>query len=315
MVDTVLIAKPRGFCAGVARAVDVVEKALEVYGSPLYVKHAIVHNVHVVEDLEKKGAIFVETIDEIPRGANAVFSAHGSPPEDYRAALLKAITIIDATCPLVSKVHLEAKSFAQKGYTIIYVGHRGHPEGIGVKGEVDTLGGQFYLLDDINEAKASNITADNIAILTQTTLSLSDTKEILDILKEKYPHAAYPPKKDICYATENRQQAVKLLAKKADVILVVGSKTSSNSNRLREVAEETGAKAYLIDDASFIKNEWLKDAQTVGITAGASAPEYLIDQLKNYFKKLGVKSIKEHITLKENVFFPLPQVLQKQIAA
>lgn len=310
MVKTVYLAKPRGFCAGVSRAISIVEKALEKYGSPIYVKHAIVHNIHVVENLKKKGAIFVEKIDEIPEGSVAIFSAHGSSPQTHKEAKKKNITVVDAMCPLVGKVHIEAKTYAQKGYPIIYVGHKGHLEGLGVKGEVDQVGGQFYLIDSQKEAKEFTLENNQITILTQTTLSVSETKEILETLKKKFPDAILPPQQDICFATENRQQAVKLLGEKAEVVLVIGSQTSSNSTRLKEVAQNSGCKAYLIDDVSFINSTWFDGVLTVGISSGASAPEYLVEQIVEYFKNLGVSDIQYIEAAQENLVFPLPKELQ-----
>ncbi|OGY24701.1 MAG: 4-hydroxy-3-methylbut-2-enyl diphosphate reductase [Candidatus Woykebacteria bacterium RBG_13_40_7b] len=307
MIETLLLARPRGFCAGVARAITTVEEAIKKFGKPIWVKHAIVHNVHVVKDLEKKGAVFVERVEEIPQGAKAIFSAHGSPPEDFQKAKERNIHVIDAVCPLVTKVHIEAKIYAEQGYSIIYVGHRGHPEPLGVEGEVKAVGGgKFFLIDTLEEAKAVMVEDERVAILTQTTLSIDDTAEIVEVLKQKFPHAYFPPKEDICYATQNRQNAVKLLAKEAEVILVIGSKSSSNSNRLREVAEAAGKKAYLIDDSSMIRDNWFKEIKKVGLTSGASAPEYLIEEVIDYFKKLGVEEIKDVVALEENIYFPLP---------
>ncbi|OGY07181.1 MAG: 4-hydroxy-3-methylbut-2-enyl diphosphate reductase [Candidatus Blackburnbacteria bacterium RIFCSPHIGHO2_02_FULL_39_13] len=310
MIKTVYLAKPRGFCAGVSRAILIVEKALEKYGSPIYVKHAIVHNIHVVEDLKKKGAIFVETIEEIPDGSTAIFSAHGSSPQEHEEAKKKNIKVIDAMCPLVGKVHLEAKTYAQKGCPIIYIGHKGHLEGLGVKGEVDRVRGKFHLIDSLEEAKAFSLDGQTpVAILTQTTLSVFETKDILKTLMQKFPQAILPPQKDICFATENRQEAVKLLGQKAEVVLVIGSQTSSNSNRLKEVAQSSGCKAYLIDDVSFVDSSWLDGMSTVGITSGASAPEYLVEQLIEYFKNLGVSDFQYIEAAKENLVFPLPKEL------
>ncbi|MEX0617158.1 MAG: 4-hydroxy-3-methylbut-2-enyl diphosphate reductase [Candidatus Woykebacteria bacterium] len=314
MVNTLILAKPRGYCAGVARAVEAVEKVLEIYSPPVYVKHAIVHNVNVVKDLERKGAIFVEEVKEIPKNSVVVFSAHGSPPHQYEEAKNRNLKLIDAVCPLVTKVHVEAKTYAQKGYTIIQVGHRGHLEPIGVEGEVRGVNGEYYLVDNKIDAEKIDVKRDEIAILTQTTLSLDDTSEIIDILRKKFPRALFPPSKDICYATENRQAAVKLLAKKAELVLVIGSETSSNSNRLREVAESYGSRAYLIDDVTYINDKWLEGAKVVGLTSGASVPEYLIDEAISYFKKLGVEKIQEVEAVEENVYFPLPAEVRGRIS-
>jgi 4-hydroxy-3-methylbut-2-enyl diphosphate reductase len=310
MVDTLLLTRPRGYCAGVSRAVKTVEKILETYGSPIFVKHAIVHNVHVVGNLEKKGAIFVEKISDIPKGSIVIFSAHGSPPQQYKQAEKRDLKVIDAVCPLVTKVHQEAKVYAKKGYAIVYIGHKGHLEPAGVQGEVKDVSGRFFLVSNKLEAQKLNLKTKKVAILTQTTLSLDDTREIIEILKERLPQALFPPTKDICYATENRQKAAELLARRASVVLVVGSKSSSNSNRLREVAQSRGAAAYLIDDVSFLREEWFKDAKIVGVTSGASVPEYLVKQIVDHFKKLGLKKIKEVETTIESINFPLPQEIR-----
>lgn len=311
MIKTVYLAKPRGFCAGVYRAILIVEKALEKYGRPIYIKHAIVHNVHVVEDLKKKGAIFVEIINEIPEGSIAIFSAHGSSPQVYMEAERKNIKVIDAMCPLVGKVHIEAKTYAQKGYDIIYIGHKEHLEGLGVKGEVDQANGKFHLIDNLESAKAISLNKEaKVAILTQTTLSVLETKDIIYALKEKFPEAILPPRQDICFATENRQQAVKLLGDKAEVVLVIGSQTSSNSNRLKEVAENSGCEAYLIDDLSFIDQSWLENISRVGITSGASVPEYLVEQVVEYFKNLGTCDFQYITAVEESLVFALPKELR-----
>lgn len=316
MIKKVLLAVPRGFCAGVDRAIDVVEAALAIFGPPVYVKHAIVHNLHVVEDLKVKGAIFVEDLDEVPppkagqaQESVLVFSAHGTDPALKEEAKRRGHKVIDATCPLVTKVHLEAKRYANDGYFIIYVGHRGHPEPIGVFGEV--ADGTHVLIEDASEVKGLKVPQEEkLVYLTQTTLSISDTKETIDALKAKYKNMIGPPSADICYATTNRQAAARELAKKADLVLVIGSKTSSNSNRLREVCFEEGTRAYLVDDETMVNPAWFKGVTTLGITSGASAPEYLIDKMVDFIKEenAGVK-VEDLEVLKEHIKFPLPDDL------
>ncbi len=242
-----------------------------------------------------------------------IFSAHGSPPNHYKQAKRRNLKVIDAVCPLVTKVHLEAKAYAQKGYTIIYVGHRGHPESLGVEGEVREVGGKFYLVENTKKVEKLHPKEKKVAVLTQTTLSLDDTSEVIDLLKSKFSQVLFPPAKDICYATENRQKAAEPLAKKANVVLVVGSKASSNSNRLREVAETSGSKAYLIDDVSQIKNEWFTGVKTVGLTSGASAPEYLVEEVIKFFENKGVRKVKEVDTTHEKIQFPLPEEIRRDL--
>lgn len=309
MIKKILLAQPRGFCAGVDRAIDVVETALEIFGPPVYVKHAIVHNIHVVEDLKVKGAIFVEDIDEVPPKSTLVFSAHGTDPKIKDEAKKRGHKVIDATCPLVTKVHLEAQRYVKEGYFVIYVGHRDHPEPAGVFGEIpeDTA----VLIEKAGEVDGLKVPQEEkLVYLTQTTLSISDTKETVDRLKSRFPNIIAPPSSDICYATTNRQTAARALAKASDVVLVIGSETSSNSQRLREVSEEEGTKAYLIDDESMIDKKWFDDVEVLGITSGASAPEYLIKRLIDHFKKSDPKIKVEAVeALKENVKFPLPDDL------
>lgn len=316
MINKILLAQPRGFCAGVDRAIDVVEAALEIFGPPVYVKHAIVHNIHVVANLEKKGAKFVEELDEVPAKSILVFSAHGSPPHLKEEARVRGHKVIDATCPLVTKVHLEAVRYANDGYHIVYIGHRGHPEPIGVMGEVSRE--SITLIEDALEVEALKLPQEEKLIyLNQTTLSLSDVKNTIDALKARFPKIIAPPTVwDICYATSNRQAAARELAKQSDLVLVIGSKTSSNSNRLRDVSEEEGTKAYLVDDETMIKPEWFEKVETIGITSGASAPEYLIDNMVNFIKKNNKGAVVENLeVLKEDIKFPLPDdlvVLAKQ---
>ena len=308
MVERLILIKPRGFCAGVVRAVDIVKICLEKFNAPIYVRHAIVHNKHVIKELEKLGAIFVESLDKVPDGAKVVLSAHGSPPSLYQEAIKKNLQVVDAVCPLVTKVHIEARKFASQGYTILLVGHSGHVEIVGTSGEAPDKTILIETIEDAENVKVSD--PEKVAVLTQTTLSIDDTKEIIKILERRFPKLAHPPREDICYATQNRQNAVKELAKQADVILVIGSKISSNSNRLREVAEANGVKSYLFDDLSELQDSWIKDAKIIGLTAGASAPEYLVNEVVNRFKNMGVE-IEELETVKENVFFPLPQMLRE----
>lgn len=316
MIKKILLAEPRGFCAGVDRAIDVVEAALEIFGAPVYVKHAIVHNIHVVADLEKKGAKFVEELDEVPAKSILVFSAHGSPPHLKEEAKARGHKVIDATCPLVTKVHLEAVRYANDGYHIIYIGHRGHPEPIGVMGEVPREA--ITLIEDALEVEALKLPQEEKLIyLNQTTLSLSDVKNTIDALKTRFPKIIAPPTVwDICFATTNRQTAARELAKQSDLLLVIGSKTSSNSNRLRDVSEEEGTKAYLVDDETMVDPKWFQGVKTVGITSGASAPEYLIENLVNFIKEKNKWAVVQDLeVLKEDVRFPLPDdlvVLAKQ---
>lgn len=304
----VYLASPRGFCAGVERAIDVVELSLELYGAPLYVKHAIVHNTHVIKRLEKKGVCFTDDIDSIPEKSHVVFSAHGSPPEHYEQARLRNLDIIDATCPLVTKVHLEVKRFSQLGYNIIMVGHKGHVEPVGTLGNAKNV--KTCLVDSLEDVQNLQLTdTDKLAIVTQTTLSLSETAEILDALKEKFPKAEFPKKQDICYATTNRQEGVGALLPHIDIILVIGSTTSSNSMRLSEMAERQGKKGYLLEDVSELKDEWLDGVSSIGISSGASAPEDLVQDLLCELQKRGfeLSNGKQHGT--EDVFFALPHDL------
>ncbi len=305
----ILLAKPRGFCAGVERAIEIVEIALKIYPPPVYVFHEIVHNSFVVKDLGSRGAIFVNGVSEAPDGSVLIFSAHGVSPEIRNQAKKKNLRLIDATCPLVTKVHLEAILFAKQGCTILLVGHEGHDEVIGTMGEAPE---RILLVDtpeDVEKLQIEN--PEKVAVITQTTLSLDDTKATIEAIKKKFPKVIFPPKEDICYATTNRQIAVKELVEKADLILVIGSENSSNSKRLAEVAKDQGVKAYLIDDVTKIQSEWFKGVQVVGITAGASAPEHLVKEVLDYFKKLGVKDLEEVETVPENVKFGLPPELSK----
>jgi 4-hydroxy-3-methylbut-2-en-1-yl diphosphate reductase len=300
----VLLSNPRGFCAGVDRAIEVVKMALELYESPIYVRKQIVHNKYVIESLSRKGAIFVDEIEQVPEGALVIFSAHGVAPEVAAKARLRNLQVIDATCPLVTKVHLEVRRFVRQGLSILLVGHEGHDEVVETMGEAPGL---IHLVR--NEAEAERVRVpdpDRVAVTTQTTLSVDDASTIINILKRRFPKLVMPSNDDICYATQNRQAAVKQIAREADLVLVLGSDNSSNSKRLREVASAMGAKAYLIDDASEIQPSWLEHAEVVGITAGASAPENLVQDLVSYFKAMGVKEIEDVEVATERVTFTPP---------
>ena len=309
MIKKIMLAVPRGFCAGVDRAIDVVEAALDIFGPPVYVKHAIVHNLHVVEDLKVKGAIFVEDLDEVPPKSVLVFSAHGTDPALKEEAIRRGHRVIDATCPLVTKVHLEAKRYANEGYFIIYVGHRGHPEPIGVFGEIPKK--SAVLIEYASEVASLNVPQeDKLIYLTQTTLSISDLQETISTLKKRFKNIISPPSSDICYATTNRQKVARELAKRCQLVLVIGSKTSSNSLRLVEVCKEEGANSYLVDDESMVKNTWFNNIEVLGITSGASAPEYLVNRLVTFIKEKFPKVKVENLeTLREEIKFPLPDDL------
>ncbi len=311
-VEKLILAKPRGFCAGVDRAIDVVKIALDLYDEPVYVRKEIVHNRHVVEELRQKGAIFVDDLDEVPDGAIAIFSAHGVSPEVREQADSRGLKVIDATCPLVTKVHNEAIKFATEGRTIILVGHEGHDEVIGTMGEAPdaiTLIGSEEQVEELDVPDPTKV-----GVITQTTLSVDETTGIIDALKRKFPRLAFPPKEDICYATQNRQTALKELASRVDLILALGSQNSSNSKRLIEVAQGVGVQAYLIDDVSEIQPKWLEGAHVIGVTAGASAPEHLVQGVVSYFKELGVTDIEEIEPIKEEVNFGLPQEIVRERA-
>jgi len=304
-----LLAKPRGFCAGVDRAIDVVESALKLFAAPVYVRREIVHNKHVIRSLAAKGAVFVDDIDQVPAGALVVFSAHGVAPDVRARAEAKHLRVIDATCPLVTKVHTEVVRFAREGRSIILVGHAGHDEIVGTMGEAPE---RTQLVSSVEEAEKVQVTdPERVAVTTQTTLGVDDAREITEALRRRFPKMVSPASDDICYATQNRQWAVKLLAKEADVILVLGSENSSNSRRLREVAEMSGARAYLIEDATKIDAAWLEEAQCVGITAGASAPEHLVQDVVAYFKNSGVERVEEIEPVEEKVTFTPPPELAR----
>ncbi|HEY7121057.1 MAG TPA: 4-hydroxy-3-methylbut-2-enyl diphosphate reductase [Solirubrobacterales bacterium] len=309
----VLLAAPRGYCAGVDRAVEAVEHALDLYGKPVYVRKEIVHNKHVVHELEKRGAIFVDQETEVPEGEMVVFSAHGVAPSVHENAAKRQLRTIDATCPLVTKVHVEARKFAQDGYTIVLIGHEGHEEVEGTMGEAPDRTVLVQTEADVDELEVED--PDRIAYITQTTLSVDETSSIIARLKEKFPNATGPKTDDICYATTNRQQAVKELAKHCDLVLVIGSTNSSNSNRLVEVAREHGADSYLIDNHMQVDDAWLEGVDTVGITSGASAPEELVERLVEFFERRGAADVSELRTVNEDVRFMLPGEVRRALAA
>jgi 4-hydroxy-3-methylbut-2-enyl diphosphate reductase len=303
MTATVLLAAPRGYCAGVERAVEAVERALEAHDPPVYVRKQIVHNIHVVRELEAQGAVFVDEVDEIPPGAVAVLSAHGSPPEVYEQARGRGLDLIDATCPLVTKVHVEARRFAGEGKTIVLIGHAGHEEVEGTTGQAPE---RTVLVQTLDDARRVELPAGELAYLTQTTLSVDETDGIVKELRQRYPRLQAPPREDICYATQNRQDAVKAMAPRADVVLVIGSKNSSNSNRLAEVARERGADAYLVDDHTEVEDAWLEGAKVVGVTSGASAPEHLVDAMLEHLSVRGFSDVEQVTVARESVRFSLP---------
>jgi 4-hydroxy-3-methylbut-2-enyl diphosphate reductase len=305
----ILLASPRGFCAGVDRAIEIVELALEVYGPPVYVRHEIVHNRHVVDSLAAKGAVTVEDLADVPPGSRLVFSAHGVSPEVRSEARERDLQSVDATCPLVTKVHLEAMRFARNGYEIVLVGHRGHVE---VEGTLGQAPERMYLVETVEDAEKLQVRSpDKLAVLTQTTLSVDDTRDILDVLRRRFPAVRTPTKDDICYATQNRQNAVKAIAQVADLVLVVGAASSSNSNRLVEVARAVGARAVLIEDADGLDPAWLGGVRAVGVTAGASAPEALVRAVLDRLRELGCGDVEETSLVDENVRFTLPPELRR----
>jgi len=310
-VKNVLLASPRGFCAGVTRAVKAVEDTLEIFGAPVYVKHEIVHNKHVVEALTQKGAITIEELREAPEGAVVVFSAHGSPRAHYEEAKARKIRLIDATCPLVTKVHLEVQRFLRDEYTIVYIGHKGHIEGIGVLGEApDVVIPIIETIEDVQKLDIGN--PEKLVFLTQTTLSIDDTKLVIEALKKKYPQIIAPPLEDICYATTNRQEAIKELARASDLVLVVGSRSSSNSNRLMETARDCGATSYLIDDVSELEKSWFDKVEMVGVSAGASAPEHLVQEIVKRITTFGDNvEVTDFIVKPETMHFSEPLELMQ----
>ena len=303
----VLLAKPRGFCAGVDRAIDIVERALALYGAPIYVRHEVVHNKYVVGDLRGKGAVFVEELSEVPAGATVVFSAHGVSQAVRRDADARGLKVFDATCPLVTKVHVEVSKKHSRGREVVMIGHAGHPEVEGTMGQVE---GGMYLVESVADVERLEVREpDNLAFVTQTTLSVDDARAVIEALKARFPGIVGPRKDDICYATQNRQDAVKSLAQHCDVVLVVGSPNSSNSNRLREVAAKVGVAAYMVDRPEDLDPAWLVGMQTVGVTAGASAPEVLVEQVVERLRGLGAGEVSELDGISERVTFPLPKAL------
>ena len=304
-IRRVVLANPRGFCAGVVRAIEIVERALELFPAPIYVFHEIVHNRHVVENLSKRQVIFVNGLEEVPEDAVCVFSAHGVSPQVRDLALRKRLRVIDATCPLVTKVHHEAVRFTREGYTLILIGHPGHDEVEGTMGEAP-----MRLVSSVEDVKALQVSnPDKVIYLTQTTLSLDDTAQIVQELRRKFPNMQSPPKDDICYATQNRQNAVKEIVGRVDVLLVIGSQNSSNSQRLQEVSAAAGVPAYLVNDETEIKPAWLEHAQFVGVTAGASAPEELVSRVLNYLRSLGTPDVEGLEAVDEHIHFALPPEL------
>jgi 4-hydroxy-3-methylbut-2-en-1-yl diphosphate reductase len=307
MTSTILLANPRGFCAGVDRAIAIVERALEKFGAPIYVRHEVVHNTFVVNDLKAKGAIFVEELAEVPAGATVIFSAHGVSQAVRAEAEARGLNVFDATCPLVTKVHVEVTKMRDKGLEIVMIGHKGHPE---VEGTLGQSSGGMYLVEtpeDVADLKVSD--PDKLAYVTQTTLSMDDAARVVEALRKRFPNIVGPKKDDICYATQNRQDAVKALAPQCDVVIVVGSPTSSNSNRLREVAENLGVPAYMVDNAGEIKAEWVIGKDRVGLTAGASAPEILVREVIERLKELGIGEVDNLDGTQEKVAFALPKGL------
>ena len=309
---TIRLANPRGFCAGVDRAIAIVERALDQFGAPIYVRHEVVHNKHVVETLKKRGAVFVEEIDEIPAGSTCIFSAHGVPKAVEKAAEDKGLHVFDATCPLVTKVHMEVAKAAKESLDVILIGHEGHPEVEGTLGQMPSDASSRALLIESPEDVdvLTGIDPDRLQFVTQTTLSVDDTEEVISALRKRFPNINGPRKDDICYATQNRQDAVKALAKESELILVVGSKNSSNSNRLRELAERLGARAFLIDRADEVEKDWLRGIKTVGVTSGASAPEVLVQAVIQRLEEAGGQFQGEIKVAEETVEFSLPKALR-----
>jgi len=311
--EKLLLAAPRGYCAGVDRAVQTVERALELHGAPVYVRKEIVHNKTVVEQLRARGAVFVDSVADVPEGATVVFSAHGVAPSVHAKAQARSLATIDATCPLVTKVHVEAKKFAADGYTIVLIGHAGHEEVEGTMGEAPENIVLVQTEDDVDRLEVED--PERIAYISQTTLSVDETRAIINRLRRRFPAIVGPRTDDICYATTNRQAAVKQLAAECDLVLVIGSRNSSNSNRLVEVAREHGADSYLIDSESEVREEWLEGKRVVGITSGASAPESLVQRLVEFFRGRGTSDVQELEVVQEDVRFMLPKVIRQRIAA
>jgi len=313
-VIQVLLANPRGFCAGVDRAIDIVERAIELFGAPIYVRHEVVHNRHVVERLRSLGAVFVEELLEVPEGATVIFSAHGVSRAVEEEARVRRLTVFNATCPLVTKVHMEVNRYAREGLDVILIGHAGHPEVEGTMGRFDTsFGGRMHLVQTLADVAALEVRdPEHLAFVTQTTLSMDDTSEIVATLRQRFPGLATPRHEDICYATQNRQDAVKKLLEHCDVLLVVGSRSSSNSNRLRELADRAGVPGYLIDGPQDLRAEWLEGKRAVGVTAGASAPEVLVRQVLEQLARWGAETPREVVGREERMFFALPRELRRE---
>ena len=308
MTSEVVLAEPRGFCAGVDRAIDIVEHALAKFGRPIYVRHEIVHNTYVVNDLKDKGAIFIEELSEVPPGATLIFSAHGVSLAVQQEAQQRGFRIFDATCPLVTKVHVEVAKLHKEGYEFIMIGHKGHPEVEGTLGQIDS---GIHLVETVDDVERLNpIQTERLAVVTQTTLSVDDTAEILDVIKKKFPAVRQPKQQDICYATQNRQDAVKLMSSQVDIVIVVGSPTSSNSTRLQELAHRMGADSYMVDNATELQPQWFEGKSKVGLTAGASAPEVLVEQVILRLREMGAVSVRKMDGLLENTKYPLPKGLR-----
>jgi 4-hydroxy-3-methylbut-2-enyl diphosphate reductase len=311
-MQEILLAEPRGFCAGVDRAIDIVEHALTKFGRPIYVRHEIVHNTHVVNDLKAKGAIFIEELSDVPPGATLIFSAHGVSRATHDEAQARGFRIFDATCPLVSKVHVELAKLHKDGYEFIMIGHKGHPEVEGTMGQLDS---GIHLVEDVADVATVQPTqTELLAVVTQTTLSVDDAAEIMAAVKTRFPQVREPKQQDICYATQNRQDAVKLMSPLVDVVIVVGSPTSSNSTRLRELADRLGTAAYMVDSAAELQAEWLVGAQKVGLTAGASAPDVLVQEVIARLRALGAVSVRTLDGIQETIKFPLPKGLKQDAA-
>jgi len=307
-LQEVVLAEPRGFCAGVDRAIDIVEHALEKFGAPIYVRHEIVHNTHVVQDLRQRGAIFIEDLAEVPDGATLIFSAHGVPKSVEHEAARRGLQVFDATCPLVTKVHVEVAKLHREGYEFIMIGHKGHPE---VEGTMGQLHDGIYLVEDVDDvASVAPRQTERLAVVTQTTLSVDDAAHIMRAVTARFPSIRQPKQQDICYATQNRQDAVKVLSPQVDVVIVVGSPSSSNSNRLRDVAARAGTPSYMVDNASELQSAWFEGKQRVGVTAGASAPDVLVREVIDRLRALGAVSVRQLDGVQEHVKFPLPKGLR-----
>ncbi|RUP27940.1 MAG: 4-hydroxy-3-methylbut-2-enyl diphosphate reductase [Curvibacter sp.] len=307
-LSEITLAEPRGFCAGVDRAIEIVERALQKFGAPIYVRHEIVHNTYVVNDLKNKGAIFIEELDDVPPGATLVFSAHGVSRAVQEEARARGFSIFDATCPLVTKVHVEVAKLAREGYEFIMIGHKGHPEVEGTMGQLDH---GIHLVEDVADvARVQPAQTEKLAVVTQTTLSVDDAAEIAEAVRLRFPKVREPKQQDICYATQNRQDAVKILSPQVDIVIVVGSPTSSNSNRLRELAQKLGTPAYMVDSAAELQPAWFEGKARVGLTAGASAPELLVDQVIERLRSLGAVAVRKMDGIEETLKFPLPKGLK-----